>query len=115
MAEVKYGFRILNCSSEQLEALKNVMGKQEYWTQPVLESEKINFGFDIEEENDYTNFFNVLRPLDINATEYGLFLSMTMFQDHDGLSFPQYILDFHRKAGGQIDISLVFYDSDLES
>jgi len=109
-ADIEYHFRILNISQKEVSLLQSSIGSAKCWIKNTSDSEKNNFGFLITEDVDFSMFFIQFESLKISKDSFGLFVSMTMYQDHDGLQMPQYVLDFYQKTGGQVDFSVVFVD-----
>ena len=50
--------------------------------------------------------------LDIDETKFGVWVSLTTNYDHSGLSFPDYVVDFIKIVGGQIDVSTIMISED---
>ena len=51
--------------------------------------------------------------LDIEESKFGVWVSLTTYYDHSGLSFPGYVVDFIRIVGGQVDVSTIMITEDV--
>jgi hypothetical protein len=50
--------------------------------------------------------------LDIDERKFGVWVSLTTYYDHSGLSFPDYVVDFIKIVGGQVDVSTIMISED---
>jgi hypothetical protein len=50
--------------------------------------------------------------LDIDETKFGVWISLTTYYDHSGLSFPKHVVDFIKTVGGQVDVSTIMISED---
>jgi hypothetical protein len=114
--KLKYAFRFCNLEPEAFEEVKNALSSLTF-------SEANDYhgggrkvlGFYIEEGKDYSSVFELIRTGKYSDTEYGLFVMFTSNETVTGIEFPEYVLQFYKQSGGQIDISIIFESRKIES
>jgi hypothetical protein len=103
-----FAFRIGNLSSDEIEVIEEKLNGIEL----TIADSAINAGkkvvsFDVKEGKDYGNLFALLEQHHYSPSDYGLFVALTSDDSTTGIDFPEYVLQFYKRTGGQVAISII--------
>ena len=106
-ADIEYHYRLMGvpevCLGDILKVLKGLEIDKRF----IPNDKAYILIFPILIDFDYSLFFNLFNQISHLLVEFGLFVSFTMYQDHDGIHMPLYVLDFYKETKGKIDISVI--------
>ena len=105
---IVFSFRYILLSENQ----KNDIIAELRTTNVVIESysSEVNnhiVKMDLNESIDPKIIEELNERLGIPKANYGVWVSLTTYYDHSGLSFPNHVVDFIRIVGGQVDVSTI--------
>jgi hypothetical protein len=114
--KLQYAFRFYNLEPEAYEEVKSTLSHLPYRERNGYYGDgRKTFIFVIEEGEDYSAVFKLIRTGRYSEQDYGIFAMFTSNQDQTGIHFPEHVLQFHKEVGGQIDISIIFSFRESES
>jgi hypothetical protein len=97
--DVEYLFRIICQNKKQAEEIAAQLKGLETEMKPYFKNkEKVVLSFKIMESINYKVLYQLMK--DNRDLDAGIFISLVTERDSDGISVPEYVLDFYLKVGG---------------
>lgn len=110
----------IKCSFRYILLTKN----QKDQIEKEFKSTKTNIESNLSKENGYVVILDLDKSIDperikklnrrlgIGEEKYGVWVSLTTYYDHSGFGFPDYVVEFIRIVGGQVDVSIIMISED---
>ena len=100
----EFWFRFMALSETQVQALRD------YCVSAVVRPKRNRPGqfvasFRLSHASVYDWLPSFIQNYDIAASEYGVFVSLVTKHDSEIVTLPAFVLDVHRRVGGQIEFS----------
>jgi hypothetical protein len=110
---INFSFRYIQLTEVQ----KNEIEKELYEKNTVIESISSNTNenvviIDLDKSINPETIRTINKRLDIDETKFGIWVSLTSCYDHSGIRFPDYVIEFIRIVGGQVDVSIITISED---
>ena len=110
---IEFSFRYIRLTEDQKSAIENEFkGTTINLKSNLSKTNGHVLILDLEESIEPKTIKELNERLEIDAAKFGVWVSLTTYYDHSGLSFPDYVVNFIRIVGGQIDVSTVMISED---
>jgi hypothetical protein len=104
----EYFFRIVGLSKDLCEVFEKRLKVSGFEKKLLLGTKKYVVAFPLKQNKYLKKIENFLFEERISDSKYGIFVTLTTNKDIDGIEFPNFISNFHKHVGGNIDVSLIF-------
>jgi hypothetical protein len=112
--DVKYVFRFCNLEREAFDEIEKTLSDIPHKYGNDHREGRKTFVIEIEEGENYSSVFKLIKTGRVSEQDYGVFVSFTSNHDMTGIHFPEYVLEFIKRSGGQIDISIIFLSDESD-
>lgn len=104
--KVEFSFRYVNLNKKQLLHIQEATLEIE---KSIKELKNSTYVLSISlDENLCSNLFKKINSnLELNDSNYGIWISFTSEYDQSGFRLPKYVKDFYSTVGGQFDCSIL--------
>ena len=110
---IKFSFRYIRLTENQKNEIEKEFGGA---TADIKSNLSKTNGYvviiDLDKSINPATIKKINERLDIDEGKFGVWVSLTTYYDHSGLSFPDYVVDFIKIVGGQVDVSTIMISED---
>lgn len=100
----EFWFRFMSLTQTQVQALKDRCTRVEARPKRNAPGQFVA-SFPLNQDSAYDWLLSFIQTNNIANSEYGVFVSILTKHDSEIVTLPAFVLDVHRRAGGQIDFS----------
>ena len=104
--KVEFSFRYVNLNEKQLSHIRKTMPEIENSINKLRNSNYV-LSIPLEENLNSNLFKKIISELELDDSNYGIWISFTSEYDHSGFRLPKYVKEFYLTVGGQFDCSTI--------
>ncbi len=104
--KVEFSFRYINLNEQQLSHIQKTTTGIEKSIKKLKNSTYI-LSVSLEENLSSNMFKKINSDLELDDSNYGIWISFTSEYDHSGFRLPKYVKDFYITVGGQFFCSII--------